>query len=322
MSPLFLYLSLYAVVSADDSLESVFEEAEERLEGIEGIRLEESESGDLQLSGKVYRSSDLERIRKFQKTFPKIKSHFSLAGTAQKKEARASASSASNQPSILLEMVLVELKKTALKKMGLRIPSPMSLALPGYFQILGGNERRMDLVTADPIRAFLDMAIQSGEAKVHAKQSMVVQNGKEGEFRAGGEFPIKVASGFAARIVFKEYGLFLKFTPHLIDASRIHLQISSEISDLLMTSLADGVPVISRKLLKTQVNARLNEMMALGGIVHSSQSQYTDRIPGLGDLPILGRLFKSEDFKKQSSEAYIFVSARKMDKAWLPSPDL
>jgi pilus assembly protein CpaC len=123
-------------------------------------------------------------------------------------------------------------------------------------------------------------------------------------------------------VVFKEFGLILKFTPRLQSGQKIHLIIYAEMSDLDMGSLVDGFPMISKKKLSTQINARLDEMMALGGVVKAEQSTFSDEMPGLGSVPILGRLFRSEDFKRHKSEAYVFVTARKMEKAWLPKPDL
>ncbi len=225
------------------------------------------------------------------------------------------------EPSIFLEVVLVEVKKSALEKLGMRMDSPIALAIDSQIQFFQKTKPMLSLGT-DPIRLFLDLALQAGEARVHAKQSVVTQNGRMGKFEVGGEFPIRVVSGWVAKVEFKTYGLVLKFTPKLQSSTMIHLDIDSEMSEIDTGSLVDGIPVILRKHLTTQIYAKLDEMMAIGGIVRSSQSQFTDRIPGLSAIPGIGRLFQSEDFKRNKSEAYLFVTPRKMTQPWLPSPEL
>ncbi|MDB5037627.1 MAG: pilQ 2 [Bacteriovoracaceae bacterium] len=226
------------------------------------------------------------------------------------------------EPTILLEMALVEVKKSALQKLGTHLNGNISAGSNFDFKFLPKERGDWNIQSMDPIRAFLDLALQHGEAKIHAKQSIVTQNGKEGEFQAGGEFPIKIVSAHSSRVEYKQFGLFLKFTPFLESPPTIHLIVHSEVSDIDLGSQVDGLPMIVKKELKTQVFARLNEMMALGGVIRASQSKFSDEIPGLSSIPVLGRLFRSEDFKSQKSEAYLFITAKKMEGAWLPSPDL
>lgn len=225
------------------------------------------------------------------------------------------------QPTVFLEVALIEIKKTALRKLGTRLSGAFAATANLGVQIFKGQTTG-STVALDPIRGFLDMAMQNGEARVHAKQSVVTQNGKMGQFQVGGEFPIKVVNGFVAKVEFKDFGLILKFTPHLQGPKVVHLEIDSEVSDIDTGSMVDGIPVIFKKKLQTQVFANLDEMMAVGGIVQSNQSRFVDQLPGLSAIPILGRLFESEDFKRHNSEAYVFVTPRRMDQPWLPSPEL
>ena len=226
------------------------------------------------------------------------------------------------QASVFLEIALVEVKRTALKKLGMRMQSPVQLGGVFNLNFLSNSQNSLGFKSEDPVRLFLDFAMQKGQARIHAKQSLVTQNGKEGVFHVGGEFPIKVVQGYVSRVEFKNFGLLLKFTPKLVQSPMVHLSIDSEMSEIDTGSLVDGTPVISKKRLKTQIFAKLDQTIAIGGIVRSTQSKFSDRIPALSSIPILGRLFRSEDFKRHRSEAYIFVTARRMNRSWMPSPEL
>lgn len=275
---------------------------------------EKAPEANLRREGMIFKiagSSDQIMLLELQKYYPNV--HF-----VRERAARAAAIA----PTVFLEVALVEVKKTALHKLGMRLNSPIAFDTRIDLSFLKNSSRQVTSSTLDPVRLFLDLAMQHGEARVLAKQSVVTQDGKLGEFKVGGEFPVKVVSGVIARVDFKEFGLILKFTPHLQAAPFIHLEIDSEVSDIDTGSMVDGIPVVFQKKLKTQLYTRLDEMIAIGGMVRASTSKGTDEIPGLSAVPGLGRLFRSEDFKKHKSEAYIFITPKKMERAWLPSPEL
>lgn len=347
-------LLLWALIVAKDA----FNAASLYLGGIENIELIELSKGELEIQGEIQRSSDLKKIKQFTKDFPEVRNKTTLSPeTSQQIERllqkrlkilspqtklikrgdafflseRVSAETleslkkiypqilttnntfppGAEAPTVFLEVALIEVKRTALSRLGLRLESPLGLTTH-----LKGS------LSSDPIRAFLDVALQRGEARVHAKQSVITQNGKQGTFIAGGEFPIKIVSGLVAKVDFKRFGLILNFTPQLQSQNRIHLQIDSEISDIDTGSMVDGIPVILKKEIRTQIFTTLGQMLAIAGLVENRQSEFRDQIPGLSAIPILGRLFESDDFKKHRSEAYIFVTPKKMDTPWLPSPEL
>lgn len=353
-----MLIALLLLVAAADP----FKEASLYLSGIEGLELYENEKGEILLKGEVQRQSDLKKIRVFTKDFPQIREAFSLAPEAllqierlltkrlkalepqaklhrrgqifflagsfsdstlaslrkiyaqvQGDQDGVGSLRAGDRSSIFLEIALVEVKRSALSRLGTRLESPVGLT-----SLVG----RQSSISADPIRIFLDLALQKGEARIHAKQSIVSQNGRRGTFMAGGEFPIKVVSGLVAKVEFKRFGLILNVTPQLQGGKSVHLDIDSEISDVDMGSMVDGVPVLLKKEIRTQLSAKLDQMLAIAGIVENRQSQFVDRIPGLSSIPGLGRLFESEDFKRHQSEAYVFITPRLLTSPWLPSPEL
>jgi hypothetical protein len=326
----------------------------EELSDIEGIQIENSKSGHYGIRGKIHRASDRIRLKKFIDAHPSVEDKTELSQSARlsvldklsKLAPRAKFSSKGSviyvtnlsppalleelrgiypdirvlgtktqnpksEASISLEVALIEVKKTALEAFGPRLSSPLSATF--------STKTRFGV---DPVRLFLDLALRKGEARVHAKQSLVTQNGKQGEFQIGGEFPIRVSGRESGSVVFKEYGLILKFTPRLEGEKSVHLDIISEMSDVDMENAVENVPALRKKLLKTQVFANLGEMMAIGGLIRADQAKASSGIPGLSEIPGLGRLFRSDAFRKEKSEAYIFITPVKMDSPWIPSPRL
>lgn len=309
----FYLMPTQAGLNAQSSNDDILEAASIELSGIEGIDLTESQSGQLTLKGVILRKSDIKRVHEFIEKHPEIKDRSRIDD-----EIKASGTRSAPAATIFLEVALIEVKKSAFRSVGMRTSDILDVES----SFSAGSRNRLHVGTGDPVRAFLDIALQKGEARIHSKQSLVADEGKVGMFQVGGQFPIKILSGPISKVEFMNYGLILKFKAHLKNRDRVQLQIQSEISDIDMGSLIDGIPVMSKKDLRTEVTLKIDEMMAIGGIIKASQSDHQEGVPGISEVPVLGRLFRSEDFRKHRSEAYIFVHVKKMDKPWLPSPDL
>lgn len=288
-------LSILILVFSGDS-SSIFEDGMLWLGDIEGVDLVEASPGRFEIRGDPLRESDDEKIREFVRRYPNVVN----------KTTRKPISSSQSNRQIFIELSLVEVKRSAFQRLGLRFGQSIGFDLG--FQI----SERLGLKggTTDPLRLFLDAALQQGEATIHAKQSLVANENEHAVFQVGGQFPIKVVSGYISKVDFKDFGLILKFKGRFISKNKLFLQLNSEISEIDMGSLVDGIPVISKKDLKTQITVTTNEMMALGGLIKSSQSKFSDGLPGLSEIPGLGRLFRSEDFKRHLSEAFIFILAK------------
>jgi Flp pilus assembly secretin CpaC len=332
-----LYLTLFVLMgnSRPEEAPSVekwgaFERATVELSGIEGIELREFEDDRVQILGEIHRLSDLRKIEKLIEGNSEIENKTRLSpellslkrSKSQKTPNSTKPQDLAAKAGILLEMIFVEIKKTALKRLGVRTGGLVSAGATFDFKLLDASSGELQMRSLDPIRAFLDLALQKGEAKIHSKQSLLVKNEHEAEFQAGGEFPIKIVSAHSSKVEYKPFGLFLKFRPSLIKPPFVNLDVHLQISDVDMGGQVDGFPMISKKELKTSISAPLDQMMALGGLVRATKSKSSDEIPGISSVPILGRLFSSEDFKDQKTEAYIFITTRKMEGPWLPSPDL
>ena len=310
--------SIAAFLLGNFSGDTLFDEAQMELSGIEGIELEELSNGSYRLDGEIYKKSDFQRIQNFMKEHPNVENRARMNPAISKN----STSSKDHRSSLLLEVFVLEIKTSLLDRMGMRLGSPLDASGTFDFRFFDQSSKTFQVRSGDPIRGFLDLALQSGEARIHIKQSLVAQNGKQAEFHAGGEFPLQMRSAHSAKIEYKPYGFSLRFLPELVGKDSVHLKMECEISDVDLGSQIDGLPMLLKKNLKTQVLARLNETLALAGIQRAVESRYADQVPGLSRIPMMGGLFRSDDFKNQRSEAYLFVYAKKLEEPWLPRPKI
>jgi pilus assembly protein CpaC len=174
--------------------------------------------------------------------------------------------------------------------------------------VMGGNALAM-------IRAMQE----SGALRALAEPNLIAMNGQEASFLAGGEYPVPIVQGGAAglgtvSIVFKEYGVRLNFKPTIIDEDHIRLELEPEVSTL---DFANGVrfdgfiiPGLRTRRAKTGIELRDGQSFALAGLLDNSETQTLSKVPGLGDVPILGNLFRSKSFQRNESELMFIVTAQ------------
>jgi pilus assembly protein CpaC len=142
-------------------------------------------------------------------------------------------------------------------------------------------------------------------------------NGQQASFLAGGEFPIPVvqsgSGGNAVSVVFKEYGVRLNFKPTIIDEDHIRLELEPEVSTI---DFANGVrfngfviPALRTRRAHTGVELRDGQSFALAGLLDNNETKSLSKIPVIGDIPILGNLFKSSSFQKNETELMFIITA-------------
>lgn len=148
-----------------------------------------------------------------------------------------------------------------------------------------------------------------------AKPNLVTQSGKEAKFLSGGEFPFPTAQDDnRITIEFKEFGVGLNFRPVVLDGEMINLKIRPEVSSLDfsqgLVSAGFRVPVIRKNETSTTINLRDGESFAIAGLINNEVRQAVAKIPILGDIPILGALFRSTRFQNNETELLFLVTAK------------
>ena len=179
-------------------------------------------------------------------------------------------------------------------------------------------------------QAFIRAMQQQGALRALAEPNLIAMNGQQASFLAGGEFPVPIVQAGGSgngtvSIVFKEYGIRLNFKPTIIDEDHIRLELEPEVSTL---DFVNGVkfngfliPALRTRRAKTGVELRDGQSFALAGLLDNSESRTLSKVPGLGDVPILGNLFRSTQFQKNETELMFIVTthiAKSVDRDDLP----
>ncbi len=157
----------------------------------------------------------------------------------------------------------------------------------------------------------IDMLISALEAKgmsrVLAEPNLVAVSGESASFLAGGEFPVPTDAGDGKIAVeFKPFGITLDFTPVVIDDDLIRLELDTEVSEPRAFGENTGVNASSAS---TQVELRDGQSFAIAGLLQDSFSDGIEQTPWLGDIPILGALFRSTSYTRRQSELVIIITA-------------
>ncbi len=184
-----------------------------------------------------------------------------------------------------------------------------NLAPSGAFSILGGFH-----TSRYAIDGVLDALDQEGLITMLAEPNLTAMSGQTASFLAGGEFPIPVAQDTtgAITIEFKPYGVSLDFTPTVLANNRISLKVRPEVSEIDPTnSVTTGsvkVPALTVRRVETTVELASGQSFAIGGLLQSKTSDVLSQLPGLGRLPVLGKLFSSKDYLNNKSEVVVIVT--------------
>ena len=160
---------------------------------------------------------------------------------------------------------------------------------------------------------LIDALESEGFASVLAEPNLTAMSGEEAAFLAGGEFPIPVEDGNnGVTIAFRPFGISLAFTPTVLSSGRISLTVRPEVSELstvgAVTLGGFSVPSLTIRRAETTVELGSGESFAIAGLFQNDYSEVLDQIPVIGDLPIIGPLFQSSEFRSRQSELVIMVT--------------
>jgi pilus assembly protein CpaC len=163
------------------------------------------------------------------------------------------------------------------------------------------------------INGVLDALENEGLVTVLAEPNLTAVSGETASFLAGGEFPMMVPqSRDLVTIEFKKFGVALAFTPTLMDGGRISLKVRPEVSQLSTTGEVrlnnNVIPSLATRRAETTVELSSGQSFAIAGLIQNNITHELRKFPGLGDVPILGTLFRSDRFKRDETELVIIVT--------------
>jgi pilus assembly protein CpaC len=177
--------------------------------------------------------------------------------------------------------------------------------LPTSLNVLGGINLGLS--------AQLNLLEQQGTASILAEPQLSARSGFKASFLAGGEFPYSVANQNGVTILFKQYGIKLDIEPKVGRDGIIRAVIESEVSSIDPSVSSPAGPALLTRRTKTEFNTRNGETMVLAGLLQRNISDDVDKVPFLGNLPILGPLFRSKRYQNRETELVVFVTPTVVD---------
>lgn len=224
---------------------------------------------------------------------------------------------------IVLEVRIVEASRSALKGFGIdasALSKSGNVTFSSGSGLLGGDTAQGLLGVAGHIgKTAVDMTLQALEDQgvVHtlARPNLAAASGEEASFLAGGQFPVPIPAGNGSvGIEFRDFGVTLKFKPELLDNGFIRLKVAPEVSALDPSSgiriQGIDVPGLTTRKASTTLDLRDGQSFAIAGLFQQDYVNAVRQLPGVGELPVLGALFRSSRWKRQETELVIIVTPR------------
>jgi pilus assembly protein CpaC len=185
---------------------------------------------------------------------------------------------------------------------------------PSVSQVSGANELAAAFMTHGvDLNVLIDALDSEGLVTVLAEPNLTAISGAPASFLAGGEFPIPVPQGLnVTTIDYKKFGVSLSFVATITDGGRINLVVKPEVSELstdgAITLNDITVPSLTTRRTETTVDLASGQSFAIAGLLQNNVTQNIQKFPGLGSVPVLGALFRSDKFERNESELVVIVT--------------
>lgn len=199
-------------------------------------------------------------------------------------------------PTVKVDVFIVEIKKSHARNLGVQWPATLSAdLLPGSGPQYGKSE-------------FAAHALEGqGFGKIIAQPTLLARSGEEARFHAGGEFPIKILKFRTQEVFWKSYGLTLVIRPEVDRSGRLKIKLDTEITSIDKGTSSDDIPGVKTNKVSSQFDLLKPQTIAISGLVSAEEFKSSSGLPALQKIPVLGKLFSSEDFLSQKTELVIFV---------------
>ncbi|MDE2366769.1 MAG: type II and III secretion system protein family protein, partial [Betaproteobacteria bacterium] len=225
-----------------------------------------------------------------------------------------------------LEVKIAEINRTVAEKLGFDFQRATRKAGGVFTQVMtgffGGAPGQLFQSLSNPNMGdsfLIDAEKKDGVIQILAEPTIVAISGQEASFLVGGEVMIPIPQfGGVITLQSRQFGVGLKFTPTVLEEGRINLVVSPEVTELVKfdtvatTGLGGllAVPTFTTRRISTTVQLRDGQSLAIGGLLQDNINETVNRFPVLGELPILGALFRSSNFQKDKTELMVVVTPR------------
>lgn len=269
---------------------------------------------------------DLAKIDELSKRYPQVVNFTSKLGW---------------EKMIMMDVKVVEFPTNLLRDIGLKwnpaggaaiggVWSPfqygstgdLTIGIPGSPNLTSGTNATGGTLTSG-LRALsavnlglsgtLNLLVRDGQGSILAEPQLSARNGSKATFLAGGEYPYTVSSIAGQTVFFKPFGIKLDIVPQVDKNNMVRAVIDSEVSSLDTSLSTNAGPALSTRRTSTEFNVKAGETMVLAGLLSRKTTSTIDKVPFLGDIPILGALFRSKRFQNDETELVVFVTPTIVD---------
>ncbi len=207
-----------------------------------------------------------------------------------------------NPRMVTFEVSFTEINRTALKELGVRWPAALSFSDPSGFRL--GR-----LLPGSAMEMTVNLFVEEGKARIISKPRIVCRSGEKASFLAGGEIPIpRTDADGNVSVTWKHYGIILEVAPEVSADGRINVLVTSEVSTIDQANSVEGIPGILTRKISTSLSLVAGQTVVLSGLVNTDDALKIRKTPFLGDIPILGELFKSRSFQRRETELVVFLT--------------
>jgi pilus assembly protein CpaC len=162
---------------------------------------------------------------------------------------------------------------------------------------------------ASLIQSTINLAKSNGDLTILAEPELSARSGGTAQFLAGGQIPIQTAGALGTTsITYKDYGIKISIKPAADDKGNVIATLRAELSQLDQSTSVANTPGFLTRTAETEINVKSGQTMVISGLINRDMQNDVTKIPGLGDLPIVGRLFRSDSFRGGRSDLLIAVT--------------
>jgi pilus assembly protein CpaC len=255
---------------------------------------------------------------------------------------------------VLLKVTVAEMQRDAIRRLGIDSSTLLRSGNFTFQKIISNAFPVTDALVAKSsagslgaigwgsrngsVEAFIEALERTGMMRTLAEPNLTALSGETAKFLAGGEFPVPVASDDnKVTVVFKSFGVATTFKPIVLSDGRISLAIGAEVSELSTEGAVSingiSIPALKVRRAETTLEMPSGSTLAMAGMLSDDTRQSVEGVPGLKNLPVLGQLFRSNDFRRRETELVILVTpylakhmspaqAARPDKGFAPTSDL
>ncbi|HWS16041.1 MAG TPA: type II and III secretion system protein, partial [Candidatus Methylomirabilis sp.] len=246
--------------------------------------------GSVILSGPVSTAKDKTVLEEYARSHPGV--HLRLSLPEEKRTL------------LLYDLKIIEISRGEATQLGIRWPD--ALPAKGTFTVGTGNAGAIHVGT--DFEARLNLLMADGKARILSNPRLACESGKEAQFLAGGEIPIVMITPETRTVQWKTYGIILKIHPTMAEGGRIRTQVNAEVSSVDHGSGTSDVPGFLTRRVSTHFSTPPGETVMLSGLVKSDMAKDVAKVPLLGQIPVIGELFKSRSFRENRTELAIFIT--------------